>query len=180
MKREIYKYVEIPEGVEIELEGSLVKVKGKEGEQEREFALKEVELKKEEGKLSIGIKKATKREKKSINTIVSHLKNMITGVQNKFEYQLKICSSHFPISAEVKGDEAIVKNFLGEKTPRKASILKGVEVEISGDIIKVRSVSKELAGQVAANFETMTKIRNRDRRVFQDGIYIINKSGKEI
>ena len=115
-----------------------------------------------------------------MNTIASHIKNMIKGVQEKFEYQLKICFSHFPINVEIKDKEAIIKNFLGEKIPRKTKIPEGVEVEVDKDIIKVRSVNKELAGQVAADFEIATKIRKRDKRVFQDGIFIINKAGKEI
>ena len=45
---------------------------------------------------------------------------------------------------------------------------------------KVSSVDKELAGQVAANFETATKVPMKDRRVFQDGIFIINKAGREM
>ena len=57
---------------------------------------------------------------------------------------------------------------------------KGVEVVIDKAEITVSSVDKELAGQAAANFEIVTKIRGRDKRVFQDGIYIINKAGKEI
>jgi len=81
---------------------------------------------------------------------------------------------------EIKDKEAIIKNFLGEKIPRKTKILEGAEVEMDKDIIKVRSVNKERAGHDAANFETATKIRKKDKRVFQDGIFIINKAGKEI
>jgi len=84
------------------------------------------------------------------------------------------------MTAEIKGNEAIIKNFLGEKTPRISKIIPGVEVEINGNTIVVKSSNKELAGQVAANFETATKIRGRDLRVFQDGIYITNKSGRGI
>jgi len=180
MKKELYQEIEIPEGVEAEINGIILKVSGPEGKVEKKFSINNLEFKKEDNKIIIGNKKATKKEKKLMNTIASHIKNMIKGVQEKFEYQLKICFSHFPITVEIKDKEAIIKNFLGEKIPRKTKILEGVEVEIDKDIIKIISVNKELAGQVAANFEIATKIRNRDKRVFQDGIFIINKAGKEI
>lgn len=180
MKKELYQKIEIPEGIEAEITGTILKIRGSEGESEKKFNTNNLEFKKEDNKIIIGNKKATKKEKKLMNTIASHIKNMIKGVQEKFEYQLKICFSHFPINVEIKDKEAIIKNFLGEKIPRKAKILGGVEVEVDKDIIKVKSVNKELAGQVAANFETATKIRKKDKRVFQDGIFIINKAGRDI
>ena len=115
-----------------------------------------------------------------MNTNVAHIENMLKGVKNKFEYQLKVCSSHFPMTVKVENGKIIVKNFLGEKVDREKEIPKEVEVEVKKDLITVKSVDKELAGQAAANFETITKIRNRDIRIFQDGIYIINKAGREI
>lgn len=180
MKKELYQEIEIPEGVEAEINETTLKVSGPEGKSEKKFSINNLEFKKEGNKIIIGNKKATKKEKKLMNTLASHIRNMIKGVQEKFEYQLKICFSHFPINVEIKDKEVIIKNFLGEKIPRKTKILESVEVEIDKDIIKVKSVSKELAGQVAANFETATKIRKRDKRVFQDGIFIINKAGRKI
>lgn len=59
-------------------------------------------------------------------------------------------------------------------------MLDGVEIEVKKDSITLKSINKEAAGQTAANFEKATKIRNRDRRVFQDGLFIINKCGKDI
>ena len=180
MKKELFQEIEIPEGVEVEIDGSLVKVKGVKGENQREFKIRNLDFEKKENKIIIGHKKSTKKEKKLMNTLASHIRNMIQGVQEKFEYQLKICFSHFPITVEIKDKEVLIKNFQGEKIPRTTKILEGVDVEIDGQIIKVSSVDKELAGQVAANFESVTKIRKKDRRVFQDGIFMINKAGREL
>jgi len=180
MKKQLYQTIEIPEGIEVAIEGNVFKVKGPQGESEREFNLYRLEVSKVENKIKIGAKQATKTEKKMMNTIVAHLKNMFGGLNEKFEYKLKVCSSHFPISVEVKDDKAIIKNFLGEKIPRECSIPKDTEIKVKGDQIVVMSVNKESAGQAAANFELATKVGKRDKRVFQDGIYIINKAGKEI
>ena len=44
-----------------------------------------------------------------------------------------------------------------------------------GDTITVESINIEHAGQTAANIESATKIKGRDRHVFQDGCYITSK-----
>ncbi len=180
MKREILQKIEIPEGVEATIEGHELTVKGKKGENKRKFSLGRIKFEKKGGEIILEDKKATKKEKKIINTTASHIENMIKGVQEGFEYKLKICISHFPITVEIGKGEAIVKNFLGEKIPRKVKIPKNVDASMEKDIITVSSVDKEAAGQAAANFEKSTRIRNRDRRIFQDGIFIISKAGREI
>ncbi len=180
MKKSIFQEIEIPEGVNAEVNDGHVKVSGPEGTLERRFKLGVIEMKKEGNKIVIGNAKATKKEKKMINTISALLRNMVKGVQKKFEYELKICYSHFPITVEVKGHEALIKNFLGEKIARKAKIPEGVDIDAGKEIIKISSADKELAGRTAANFELATKVGKRDRRVFQDGIFMINKAGKEI
>jgi large subunit ribosomal protein L6 len=180
MKKEFFKEIEIPDDVEIEIEKNKITAKGKEGNITRNFNLGILEFKKEGNKIIIGSKKSTKREKKNTNTIESHLKNMIKGVKEKFEYKLKICFSHFPFTVEIKGNEIQVKNFLGEKTPRKMIFPKGVNIDSDKQNITVSSPDIELAGQAAADLEKITKIRGRDRRTFQDGIYITSKAGEEI
>jgi len=180
MKKEIYQEIEIPEGVEVKLDRNVFSVRGANGENKKMFNLTRLEFEIKDGKIKIGNKKASKKEKKMMNSIAAHIVNMIKGVQEKFEYKLKICSSHFPISVSVKGRDVEVKNFLGEKIPRKVKIPEGVEIEVNGDIIIIKSSDKELAGQAAANFEMITKIRARDKRVFQDGIYITDKAGRKM
>lgn len=180
MKQELFQEIEIPSNIKVSREGSMILVKGPEGENERKFNFRDLEFEIKESKIIIGSKKATKKEKKRINSTTAHIKNMIAGAEKKYEYRLKVCFVHFPSTLETKGNEVIIKNFLGEKIPRKAKIPKGAEVKIEKDIIVVKASDKEIAGQAAANLEIATKIRNRDRRVFQDGIFITSKCGVEI
>jgi large subunit ribosomal protein L6 len=180
MKKEIIKKIEIPQGVEVEIEGSRIVVKGNGKENSREFKLGEISLEKKENSVVVWCKDGTKNEKKVINTFGAHIKNLMDGIVEDFKYELKICFVHFPITVEINGNEALIKNFLGEKTPRKCSIPNGVKAELNKEIITITSHNKELAGQAAANFEKATRIRLRDRRIFQDGIFIITKNGKEM
>jgi len=180
MKKLFSQEIEIPEGIEVKKEGKTVIVKGPQGEVSKEFNLGKLKYEKKDNKITISYLASTRNDKRMINTLSAHLRNMIKGSKDKFEYKLKICASHFPINVEVKGNEVLIKNFLGEKTPRKCKIPTGAEVQINKDIITVKSANKEIAGQAAANFEIATKVRNRDRRVFQDGIFITNKNGKDI
>ena len=180
MRKEIFQKIKIPQDVEIEIIGNLVIARGKEGENRREFNFGDLTFDKKNDEIILGSKVATKKEKKMINTFAAHIKNMIKGSQEKFEYTLKVCYSHFPITIDIQGQKILIKNFLGEKSPRIAKIPEGVEVKVEKDIIKIISSDKETAGMAATNFEKATKIRQKDRRVFQDGIYLINKAGREI
>jgi len=180
IKKDLSRTIEIPEDVEVILEDKTLVIKGPQGENKKELRAPQIIFEKKDNKIIIKSDKRTKKEKKMINTMRAHIENMVKGVQKKFEYELKICFSHFPISVEIKENHAIIKNFLGEKIPRKLKIPQGVEIKMDKGIITVTSSDKELAGQAAANFEKATRIRMKDRRIFQDGIFITNKAGKKI
>jgi large subunit ribosomal protein L6 len=174
MRKEIKEIVIVPEGIEIETKDRVVSIK--KGGKEVTKRYEGFNAKREDNKIVLYNEKATKNEKKLLKSFAAHLRNAIKGLQEKYIYQLKICFVHFPVTVELKGNEFLVKNFLGEKVPRKAKILPDVDVKLEKDLITISSCDKEKAGQTAANIETATRIRNRDRRVFQDGIFIIKKS----
>ncbi len=170
--------IEAPEGVEVKIEGRTLTAKGPKGEISKELMDPTIEIKVDGNKVKLKALKHTKRQKTMVSTFRAHINNIFKGVTDEFEYKLKICSSHFPMSVSVEGDKVVVKNFLGEKVPRKAVIIPGATVKVQGDNITVTSPNKEVAGQTAANIEQATRITNRDRRIFQDGIWITEKSGK--
>ncbi|RLE45256.1 50S ribosomal protein L6 [Candidatus Woesearchaeota archaeon] len=181
MKADINLEAEIPEGVTVDITGNgKISVKGPKGKVFRQIKDAKIKFQAKDNKVLLFVKGATKREKSLINTYFKHIQNMMKGVVEGFVYKLKICSGHFPMNVAVSGNKLTVKNFIGEKFPRVLTIKDAVDVKVDGDIITVESIDKEKAGQVAADIENMMRVTNRDRRIFQDGIYIIEKAGKTI
>lgn len=171
--------IRIPEGIDVEIDNLKIKVKGKLGEIERNFFNRGVanilKIEKLNENIKVIINKEGAKGKSLLGTIKKHILNLFKGVQEGFEYKLKIVYVHFPISVELKDNEFIVRNFLGQKDVRKTKIHDGVKVDISKDEIKLFGINKELVGQTAANLERLTRLSKKDRRKFQDGIFIYEK-----
>lgn len=177
MRKKITKKIKIPEKTEVKIELPKIIVEGSLGSTEKKIKAKDIKIKKENDEIIVEHEKATKKDKKMVITIASHISNMIRGVNDGFKYKLQICSVHFPITVKVDKEKnlLIIKNFLGENKERTVKLMPDVDVKIESDIITVSSINKESAGQQAANIEIATKIKKRDRRIFQDGIWIIKK-----
>jgi len=172
MKKKIEEKIEIPHGFNVDVDGTTIKIAKDSVMIEKKMPFN---LKKHENFIIIEKNSATKNDKKLIKTSLAHIKNIFSGLEKKFVYKLQICNVHFPMNVERRGEEIVIKNFLGEVKERKAKILPGIEVKVEKDIIIVSGHDKEKAGQTAANIETATRIKSRDRRVFQDGIFLIEK-----
>ncbi len=179
MKKQIEETLVIPEGIECIYENKTLVCKKDSTELSRKINLPKIEIEIKKNSLSFSCKKASKNEIKEIKSLMAHLNNMFFGLNGKFVYKLEACNVHFPMNLKLENDYLVVSNFLGESTPRKAKILPNVEVKIKGHEITVSSIDLELAGQTASNIEKATKIKERDRRVFQDGIYITEKPEKK-
>lgn len=173
--------VRIPEGVMVTVDpAGLVSSKGPKGEAHKLLRNPSVAITVEGDVVLCRAKRSTLREKKMVNTFSAHVRNIIKGVQDGFTYKLKICSSHFPMTVTVKGSELVVKNLFGEAVPRVLALKEGAKVSVAGDIIEVSGTNKETVGQVSADIENLVRRVDYDRRIFQDGIYIIEKDNKKI
>lgn len=170
--------IPIPDGVEVRVEGRVVRVKGPLGEVVRDFGHAEnVFIRVEGGEVVVEAYRVKRRGKAVIYTIGSHIRNMITGVTKGYRYVMKIVFSHFPVTVTVDKQNKLVKirNFLGEKADRVAEITGNVDVKVSGDEIVITGVDVEEVGQTAANIEKATGIKDKDRRIFVDGIYLVER-----
>ena len=172
--------IELPKNVDDRLEKSILILKGPKGDVKRDLNDKRVKLEKKDNFLMLNAGKFTKTKKKIIKSYAAHIKNMIRGSLDGHNYVLKICSGHFPMNVAVVNNELVVKNFLGEKIPRKLMIKEGSTVKVEGDKIVVQSTNKEIAGQVSADIEQLMRRTGYDRRILQDAIYLVNKDGKEL
>jgi large subunit ribosomal protein L6 len=167
--------VEIPEGVEGMLDGRVITIKGEKGELVRDFSHAPIQIQLEGKKVTVQASWPRKKEAALVGTVRSHIQNMIKGVTKGFTYKLKIVFSHFPITVKIQGKTLTIQNFTGERNPRKAKIMGDTKVTVKGDVIIVQGINLEDVSQTAANIQNATKIRNKDPRVFLDGIYVSEK-----
>ncbi|MBI2651656.1 50S ribosomal protein L6 [Candidatus Woesearchaeota archaeon] len=177
--KELEIEIKLKDNVDAYLDKRVLAIKGPKGELKRDISDKNIFMK-IDGKLITMKAKFNKKNKKVIKSYAAHIKNMIKGSLEEHEYLLKICSGHFPMNVSVSKDSLIVKNFLGEKVPRVLKLKPGAAVKVENDKLIVRSPSKEIAGQVSADIEQLTRRTRYDLRVFQDGIWIISKDGEEL
>jgi large subunit ribosomal protein L6 len=173
---EISRIISIPEDVVINIDGRKVTVRGGKATLTRDFSYAGVSLETDGKNVKIWAKWPRKKEASLVGTIESHIKNMITGVTKGFTYKLKIVYSHFPITVKLQGRSVLVENFTGERRPRSAKILGDVKVKIETDDIIVSGTNLEDVSQTAANIETMTRVTNKDPRVFLDGLYVFERN----
>jgi large subunit ribosomal protein L6 len=173
------KKIGIPEGVTAEISGNRVTISGEKGTLSREFkGVFEVNIKKPaDGKSIMVSSESDDRKKKAIvGTIIAHVRNMIHGVTKGYTAKLRMVYSHFPFTLKIEGNRILIQNFIGEKTNRIAKIMgNNTKIEVKDADITVTGTDIEAVGQTAANMELVTKIKEHDQKVFQDGIYITEK-----
>jgi large subunit ribosomal protein L6 len=179
MSIEYFQEVEIPENVKITIENNKIIAEGPKGKTSKEikhFELnKTIFMKIENNKFIAYSTKDKRRYRAMVGTIVAHVRNLIDGVTRGFCYKMKIVYSHFPIKVEIKENKVYIYNFLGERTARIAEIVGNVKVEIKENYLYVKGINVEEVGQTCNNIEQAVRITSWDRRIFQDGIFLVEK-----
>lgn len=177
MRQKLSESLDIAPGISCDISGKSLKCKKDSLEVAVPIDVPCMNVSIKDNKVFFECEKGNKNDYKTIKSFIAHLKKTFFGLQNEYVYKLESCNVHFPMTLKVEGDKLVITNFLGEKTPRLAKILPGVKVDIKGQKITLTSHDKDAGGQTAANFEKATKIRCRDRRIFQDGIFLVERPG---
>ncbi len=175
MAKETKTIIEVPEDVTVTFQDRTLSATGPKGKNERQFWYPGVKIEVIDSEVIVDTTATKKNQKAMVGTFASHISNMIKGVNEGFEYRMKVVYAHFPMQLKVEGKQLMISNFLGEKKSRSANILGETTVKNKADDVIVTGINKEDVGQTAANIEQATKIKGFDSRVFQDGIYIVEK-----
>tara|TARA_B110000438_G_scaffold301469_1_gene356438 strand:- start:2113 stop:2661 length:549 start_codon:yes stop_codon:yes gene_type:complete len=172
--------IELAEGIGCAISDGMVTL-SKDGKSiAREFINPRVSVTMNDGNPEVFCDLPRRKDKALAGTWAAHLRNMNKGLSVGFEYRLKAVYSHFPMTLKVEGSVLKINNLFGERVPRKAELPWSpadvtVKVENKTEVV-VTGVDKEKVGQTSANIERACRIRGRDRRVFQDGVYIVEKA----
>ena len=170
--------VAAPDNVEISLTDKIIEVKGPLGTLSEDLSHLPIEIRKNDVKIILRAVWPRKKEAALVGTAASLITNMIKGVTRGFNYKLKVVYAHFPITIKVdeKKKQMTIENFIGEKVPRKVKICGDTNISVQGDEVIVKGTRIQDVSQTAANIENATKIKDKDQRVFLDGIYIYEKT----
>ncbi|SEW24255.1 50S ribosomal protein L6 [Halobacterium jilantaiense] len=170
--------IEIPDDVTAEVDHLDLTVEGPEGSVTRRLWYPDVDVSVSDDAVVVESDAEDAKTNSTVGTFESHVENMFHGVTEGWEYKLEVHYSHFPMQVDVEGDEVVIQNFLGEKAARRTTIRGDTDVEVDGEDVTLSGPSIEDVGQTAADIEQLTRVTDKDTRVFQDGVYIVEKPAK--
>jgi large subunit ribosomal protein L6 len=145
------KPVTVPKGVDLDLQGSTVAVKGPKGELRRTLH-PEMKLTLDNGSLSVERPSDDKRHKALHGLTRTLVQNMVEGVSKGFTKTLEIQGVGYKAEAKPYGVNLIV----GYSHPVKYEAPKGIKITVENNtVVKVEGADKEVVGQVAAELRSV-------------------------
>ena len=168
--------IPIPKGVQVTLEGKLIKVKGPKGQIEKQLA-DEISVKIENDEILVIIQEKLPPEKKPLHGLFrSLIENLIVGVTEGFEKRLSLIGVGF--RATMKGNDLDLK--IGYSHPTVVKIPQGVTVKVEKSTqVIVSGCDKQIVGQVAADIRKCRKpepYKGKGIRYVDE--YVRKKAGK--
>lgn len=142
------RLIDIPSGVTVKVEGSIVTVKGPQGELKRSFAeQKMVQPEMKDGKLQVTRKDDSTDARREQGLVYALVRNLLQGVAKGFERDLEINGVGY--RANLKGKNLELS--LGFSHPVVFAIPAGITIKADGQTkLKISGASRELVGETAA------------------------------
>jgi len=169
------KPVTLPKGVNLELQGQTVAVKGPRGELRRTLH-PEMQLAFENGVLTVARPSEEKRHKALHGLTRTLVQNMVDGVSKGFSKTLEIQGVGYKAETKPYGVNLIV----GFSHPVKYEAPKGIKISVENNtVVKIEGADKEKVGQVAAELRAVRPPEPyKGKGVRYQGEQVRRKAGK--
>lgn len=167
--------VDIPSGVEVEINGSFVKVKGPKGELATRFS-ERLSIDKENTQIIVKRASEDKYDRALHGLTRTLIANMVTGVSQGFQKELEISGVGY--RAQKKGNNLELR--VGHSHPVLFAAPDGIEIEVPVPTkILVKGRDKQMVGNVAAKIRDFKKPEPYKRKgIKYQGEHIRHKAGK--
>lgn len=151
MSRIGLKPIEVPQGVEVKMDGNTVTVKGPKGELTRSLH-SDITVNIQENEITFERPSNNKEHRALHGTTRSLISNMVIGVHKGFEKTLDIIGVGY--RAQMQGKKLVLN--AGYSHPVEIEAAEGIEIEVPKNTqIIVKGIDKELVGAVAANIRAV-------------------------
>ncbi|MFA6430704.1 MAG: 50S ribosomal protein L6 [Candidatus Paceibacterota bacterium] len=147
------KEIVIPEKTEVIINGSVVTIKGKEGELIRTFNKNNITIEVVDGTVKLTPVKDTLENKALWGTYASHIINMIAGVNKPYEKRMVVEGIGY--KADVSPTEITLK--VGFSHLVKKPIPAGLKVSSDKGVLIISGIDKELVGSFASAVKAVKK-----------------------
>ena len=167
--------VQIPENVKVSFKKNMLNVEGPLGKTYKNFKKIPVDIHVNDNIISLNAIGTRNSSFAIMNTARSIIRNLCEGVVEGYTIKMKIVFSHFPITVKVEGKQVLIENFQGERAPRKTKVWGETKVVPKGDDVIITGHVLTDVSETAAEIENHSRVKNKDHRVFLDGIYKFEK-----
>ncbi len=168
--------LDIPEGVTVTYNKPILTVQGQLGKTYKSVKKIPVTIEIADNKVLFKAQGTRDKSRAIMNTARSIIRNLCEGVVEGYTIKMKVVFSHFPITVKVEGKQVLIENFQGERAPRKTNIWGETKVVPKGDDVIITGHVLTDVSQTAAEIENGSRVKNKDHRVFLDGIYKFEKN----
>src|ERR687898_2234101 len=169
------KPIQIPEGVEIDVQPGAVKVKGPKGELSQDVN-RDMKVEIDDGTLTVS-RPTDRGEHRALHGLTrSLIANMVEGVTGGYEKRLEIQGVGY--RAQLQGNKLVLA--LGYSHPVEITAPPGIDFEVPQPTrVVVRGISKQVVGAVAANIRKQRPPEPyKGKGVRYEGEYVMRKVGK--
>lgn len=142
--------IEIPSGVTVEINGSLVSVSGPKGKLETSFKKDLIDIKVDENKILVTPKKKSKIARSIWGTTRMLIANNVKGVTEGWKKQLELVGTGY--RSEVAGNTLVLS--IGYSHPVKVEAPEGITFKVEKSVINVEGIDKQVVGQISADIRS--------------------------